>query len=89
MTDNKIDLSYEKDTIKNNEPLPNEVFVEYDDIMGYSFEDNEDNSSYKCETCNRFLGAYGCRNEDCEDYDPTGIYGETERDNIKDMLSEM
>ena len=42
-----------------------------------------------CETCNKVCGAYGCGNEDCKDYDPCGIYEETERDNMIDMLSEM
>jgi len=75
--------------IKNNEPLPNGVFSHYEDILSYTYEDNEDYSSNKCETCKSSCGAYGCGNEDCEDYDPTGIYEETERDNMKDMLSEM
>jgi hypothetical protein len=77
--------------IKNNEPLPNGVFTDYEDIMSYKYEDNgdEEYSSNKCETCKSICGAYGCGNEDCEDYDPTGIYEETERDNMKDMLSEM
>ena len=75
--------------IKNNEPLPNGVFADCDDIMSYNYEDNEDYSSNKCESCKRICGSYGCGNEDCEDYDPSGIYEETERDNMKDMLSEM
>jgi hypothetical protein len=75
--------------IKNNEPLPNGVFADCDDIMNYNYEDNEDYSSNKCETCKSICGSYGCGNEDCEDYDPSGIYEETERDNMKDMLSEM
>jgi hypothetical protein len=28
--------------IKNNEPLPNGVFADCDDIMSYNYEDNED-----------------------------------------------
>jgi hypothetical protein len=77
--------------IKNNEPLPNGVFANYEDIMSYKYGDDEDedNNDNKCETCKSICGAYGCANEDCEDYDPTGIYEETERDNMKDMLSEM
>ena len=76
--------------IKNNEPLPNGVFADCDDIMNYKWdEENEDYSSNKCESCKRICGSYGCGNEDCEDYDPSGIYEETERDNMKDMLSEM
>jgi len=75
--------------IKNNEPLPNGVFADCDDIMSYSYESNEEYSSNKCEYCKKICGAYGCGNEDCEDYDPSGIYEETERDNMKDMLSEM
>lgn len=76
--------------IKNNEPLPNGVFADCDDIMNYKWdEENEEYSSNRCETCKSICGAYGCGNEDCEDYDPSGIYEETERDNMKDMLSEM
>ena len=75
--------------IKNNEPLPNGVFADCDDIMSYNYEENEEYSSNRCEYCKSILGAYGCGNEDCEDYDPSGIYEETERDNMKDMLSEM
>jgi hypothetical protein len=76
--------------IKNNEPLPNGVFADCDDIMNYKWdEENEDYSSNKCKYCKSIYGAYGCGNEDCEDYDPSGIYEETERDNMKDMLSEM
>ena len=29
-------------------------------------------------------GSYGCMNEDCDEYDPTGICEETIRDQIKD-----
>jgi hypothetical protein len=75
--------------IKNDEPVPNGVFADCDDIMSYNYEENEEYSSNKCETCKSICGSYGCGNEDCEDYDPTGIYEETERDNMKDMLSEM
>jgi hypothetical protein len=76
--------------IKNNEPLPNGVFADCDDIMNYKWdEENEDYSSNKCKYCKSIYGAYGCGNEDCEDYDPSGIYEETERDNMKDMLIEM
>jgi hypothetical protein len=75
--------------IKNNEPLPNGVFADYEDIMSYNYEENEEYSSNRCETCKSICGSYGCGNEDCEDYDPSGIYEETERDNMKDMLSEM
>jgi hypothetical protein len=56
--------------IKNNEPLPNGVFADCDDIMSYNYEENEDYSSNKCETCKSICGSYGCSNEDCEDYDP-------------------
>ena len=76
--------------IKNNEPLPNGVFANFDDIACYKYGDDEDeDNNNKCETCKSICGSYGCGNEDCEDYDPTGIYEETERDNMKDMLSEM
>lgn len=76
--------------IKNNEPLPNGVFADFDDIMNYKWdEENEEYGSNRCETCKSICGSYGCGNEDCEDYDPSGIYEETERDNMKDMLSEM
>jgi hypothetical protein len=75
--------------IKNDEPLPNGVFADYEDIMSYNYEENEEYSSNRCETCKSICGSYGCGNEDCEDYDPSGIYEETERDNMKDMLSEM
>ena len=76
--------------IKNNEPLPNGVFADCDDIMNYKCdEENEEYGSNRCETCKSICGSYGCGNEDCEDYDPSGIYEETERDNMKDMLSEM
>ena len=76
--------------IKNNEPLPNGFFADFDDIMNYKWdEENEEYGSNRCETCKSICGSYGCGNEDCEDYDPSGIYEETERDNMKDMLSEM
>ena len=42
--------------IKNNEPLPNGVFADCDDIMNYNYEDNEDYSSNKCETCKSICG---------------------------------
>ena len=75
--------------IKNNEPLPNGVFVDSDDIINYKWDEENEDYSNKCKYCKSICGAYGCANEDCEDYDPTGIYEETERDNMKDILSEM
>lgn len=75
--------------IKNNKSLPNGVFADFNDhTKCYKYEDDEDNNN-KCKYCKEYYGAYGCANEDCEDYDPIGIYGETERDNMKDMISEM
>jgi len=47
--------------------------------------EEEDESSVVCKSCKNTCGSYGCSNEECEDYDPTGIYGETERDIMKDM----
>ena len=75
--------------IKNNEPLPNGVFADCDDIMNYKWDEENEDYSNKCKYCKSICGSYGCGNEDCEDYDPSGIYEETERDNMKDMLSEM
>ena len=80
-------ISYDNEVAKNNGWY---VYIaDYEDIMSYNYEENEEYSSNRCETCKSICGSYGCGNEDCEDYDPSGIYEETERDNMKDMLSEM